>query len=64
MCASLHDKDFLRKVETEPTKIMMLDSEHQVWYWEPTKKGSVPSILPGLARHKGVCVHICDSVSV
>ena len=30
VCASLSDLDYLRKVETEPTKILMLDSYHQV----------------------------------
>ena len=30
VCASLSDLDYLRKVETEPTKVLMLDSNHQV----------------------------------
>ena len=30
VCASLSDFDHLRKTETEPKKVLMLDSEHQV----------------------------------
>ena len=30
VCASLSDMDYLRKVETEPTKVVLLDSDHQV----------------------------------
>jgi len=30
VCASLSDLDYLRKVETEPTKVVILDSDRQV----------------------------------
>ena len=30
VCASLSDLDHLRKTETEPKKVLMLDSEHKV----------------------------------
>jgi len=53
VCASLSDLDHLRKVQTEPTKVMMLDASHDVWYWEPTVRGSTPNYLPGMARLKG-----------
>lgn len=53
VCASLSDLDHLRKVESEPAKVLVLDSNHNLWYWEPVKKGSVPNHIPGLARHKG-----------
>ncbi len=56
VCASLSDRDYLRKVETEPTKLLVLDSEHKLWLWEPTKKGSTPSILPGFAKHNSMSV--------
>jgi len=52
VCASLSDLDYLRKVETEPTKVVILDSDRQVWYWEPAKKGSVPNLMPELCHHK------------
>ena len=54
MCASLHDMDYLRNVETEPTKLLMLDSDHKIWCWEPTRRGSVPYIMPGLSRLNGI----------
>ena len=25
----------------------------QLWYWEPVKKGTIPQLLPGLARLNG-----------
>lgn len=53
VCASLSDRDYLRKVETEPTKLLILDSDHKLWLWEPTRRGSFPNILPGLAKHNG-----------
>ena len=53
VCASLSDRDYLRKVETEPTKVVVLDSEHKLWLWEPTKRGSFPSVLMGFAKHDG-----------
>ena len=58
VCASLSDRDHLRKVETEPTKVLLLDSEHKLWVWQPMKKGS-PSILPGFSRHNGEAVFSC-----
>ena len=54
VCASLHDMDYLRKVETEPTKLLMLDSDHKIWCWKPTKRGSVPYIMPGLSKLNGM----------
>lgn len=53
VCASLSDRDYLRKVETEPTKCLVLDSEHKLWLWEPTRRGSFPRILTGFAKHSG-----------
>ena len=53
VCASLHDMDYLRKVETEPTKLLMLGSDGQLWCWEPTRRGSVPYVMLGLARLNG-----------
>lgn len=53
VCASLSDRDYLRKVETEPTKLVVLDSEHRLWLWEPTKRGSSPTTIQGFARHNG-----------
>ena len=56
VCASLSDRDYLRKVETEPTKVVLLDSECKLWFWEPTKRGSFPKILRGFTKHNGTCV--------
>lgn len=53
VCASLSDRDYLRKVETEPTKLLMLDSDHKLWLWEPTRRGSFPTLFPGFAKHNG-----------
>lgn len=50
VCASLSDRDYLRKVETEPTKLLVLDSEHKLWVWEPTKRGSIPKLFSGFAK--------------
>lgn len=56
VCASLSDRDYLRKVETEPTKLLVLDSEHKLWLWEPTRRGSFPNLLPGFAKLDGRAV--------
>ena len=32
MCASLSDMDHLRKISTEPKRVLLLDSEHKVRY--------------------------------
>ena len=53
VCASLSDRDYLRKVETEPTKLLVLDSEHKLWVWEPTRRGSYPNTIQGFAKHNG-----------
>ena len=53
VCASLSDRDYLRKVETEPTKLLVLDSENRLWVWEPTKRGSLPTLLPGFTKKNG-----------
>lgn len=53
VCASLSDRDYLRKVETEPTKLLVLDSEHRLWVWEPTIRGSAPSLFSGFAKCNG-----------
>ena len=62
VCASLHDLDYLRRVETEPTKVLMLDSDHKIWCWEPTKRGSVPYIMPGLAKLNGTTIVLLQSL--
>lgn len=62
MCASLHDLDYLRKEETEPTKVLMLDSDHKIWFWEPTRRGSVPYIMPGLAKLNGTAITIIQNL--
>lgn len=62
VCASLHDMDYLRKVDTEPTKLLMLDSDHKLWCWEPSKRGSVPYVMPGLSRLNGMCGRHCETI--
>lgn len=64
VCASLSDKDYLRKVETEPTKVLVLDSEHKLWIWEPTRKGSVPSIMPGFTKLNGTAPYPRAATSI
>ena len=39
VCASLSDLDHLRKTETEPKKVLMLDCEHKVRGWEGGREG-------------------------
>jgi hypothetical protein len=53
VCASLSDRDYLRKVETEPTKLLVLDSEHRLWVWEPARRGNCPTLLAGFAKKNG-----------
>jgi alpha-tubulin suppressor-like RCC1 family protein len=53
LCAPLTDRAHLRGTSPEPTKILLLDSEHKLWYWEPGKKGTLPQLLPGLAQFNG-----------
>lgn len=60
VCASLSDRDYLRKVETEPTKLLVLDSEHKLWLWEPTQRGGYPTIFQGFAKHNGRPIVIID----
>ena len=64
VCASLHDLDYLRKVETEPTKVLMLDSDRKIWCWEPTRRGSVPYIMPGLAKLNGTTIKLLCKICV
>ena len=67
VCASLSDRDYLRKVETEPTKLLVLDSEHKLWVWEPTKRGSIPKLFSGFAKRNGessVLQYTCVTLSL
>ncbi len=55
VCASLSDMDHLRKIETEPPKLLFLTDSYNLLSWQPTVVGSTPSLLSGLTRLKGIC---------